>query len=122
MSYIVRTGNLARTPELRQGERGSYTYARVIVTDSVKKGDAYEDGPSIAYDVAVSGRDAENLVATAERDGNIRVVFAGRYYVTQYTAKDGTERIQHNVQADELGVSFRGQEVHVTGKNKQPTE
>ena len=29
MSYIVRTGNLAAAPELRQGERGPYTYARV---------------------------------------------------------------------------------------------
>ncbi len=29
MSYITRTGNLAGTPELREGERGPYTYARV---------------------------------------------------------------------------------------------
>lgn len=122
MSYIVRTGNLAATPKLQQGERGSYTYARVIVTDSIKKGEGYVDGPAIAYDVAVSGRDAERLVATAERDGNVRVIFAGRYYVTEYTAKDGTTRLQHNVQADEIGVSFRGQDVHVPGKKQQPTE
>ena len=32
MSYITRTGNLAATPTLREGERGAYTYARVIVT------------------------------------------------------------------------------------------
>ena len=83
MSYIVRTGNLAATPKLQQGERGSYTYARVIVTDSIKKGEDYVDGPAIAYDVAVSGRDAERLVATAERDGNVRVIFSGRYYVTE---------------------------------------
>ncbi|MGO1568935.1 MAG: single-stranded DNA-binding protein [Brachybacterium sp.] len=122
MSYIVRTGNLAATPKLQQGERGSYTYARVIVTDSIKKGDDYVDGPAIAYDVAVSGRDAERLVATAERDGNVRVIFAGRYYVTEYTAKDGTPRLQHNVQADQIGASFRGQDVHVPGKKQQPTE
>lgn len=122
MSYIVRTGNLAAAPKLQQGERGSYTYARVIVTDSIKKGDDYVDGPAIAYDVAVSGRDAERLVATAERDGNVRVIFAGRYYVTEYTAKDGTTRLQHNVQADQIGVSFRGQDVHVPGKKQQPSE
>ncbi|MES6917829.1 hypothetical protein U6Q14_12005 [Cutibacterium acnes] len=29
MSYITRTGNLAGAPELREGERGPYTYARV---------------------------------------------------------------------------------------------
>lgn len=122
MSYIVRTGNLAATPKLQQGERGSYTYARVIVTDSIKKGDNYVDGPAIAYDVAVSGRDAERLVATAERDGNVRVIFAGRYYITEYTTKDGTTRLQHNVQADQIGVSLRGQDVHVPGKKQQPTE
>lgn len=122
MSYIVRTGNLAATPKLQQWERGSYTYARVIVTDSIKKDDDFVDGPAIAYDVAVSGRDAERLVATAERDGNVRVIFAGRYYVTEYTAKDGTPRLQHNVQADQIGVSFRGQDVHVPGKKQQPSE
>lgn len=39
----------------------------------------------------------------------------------QYTTKDGTPRLQHNVQADEIGVSFRGQDVHVPGK-QQPAE
>ncbi|UEJ84622.1 single-stranded DNA-binding protein (plasmid) [Brachybacterium halotolerans subsp. kimchii] len=119
MSYIVRTGNLARTPELQQGERGSYTYARVLVTDSIKKGDEYVDGATTPYDVAVSGRDAERLVASAERNGNIRIMFAGRYYVSEYTAKDGTTRLQHNVNADEIGVSLRGQDIDVVNK-KQP--
>ncbi|GAP78187.1 MULTISPECIES: single-stranded DNA-binding protein [Brachybacterium] len=94
----------------------------MIVTDSIKKGDDFVDGPAIAHDVAVSGRDAERLVATAERDGNVRVIFAARYYVTEYTAKDGTTRVQHNVRADQIGVSFRGQGVHVPRKKQQPSE
>lgn len=113
MSYIIRTGNLAGTPELRQGDRGAYTYARVIVTDRIQTeaGD-YIDGPAVAYDVAVSGNQAERLVDTAERSGNVRVTFSGRYRVTEYQGPQGT-RIQHEVRADEIGISLRGQTVTV---------
>lgn len=31
MSYIVRTGNLVDTPELREGEHGPYTYALSLI-------------------------------------------------------------------------------------------
>lgn len=113
MSYIVRTGNLAAAPELRQGERGPYTYARVIVSDRIRQEDgSYTDGPPIAYDVAVSGAQATALVETAERSGNVRVTFAGRYRVTEYRGEQGT-RIQHEVRADEVAVSLRGQSVSV---------
>ncbi len=91
MSYITRTGNLAATPELRQGERGAYTYARVLVSDRIRQDDdTYTDGPTVAYDVAVSGSQATALVEAAERSGNIRVTFAGRYRVTEYKGEQGT--------------------------------
>ncbi|MFF7684517.1 single-stranded DNA-binding protein [Microbacterium sp. NPDC007973] len=113
MSYITRTGNLAATPELRQGERGPYTYARVLVTDRIKQDDdTYADGATIGYDVAVSGSEAVNLVDAAEASGNIRVTFSGRYRVTEYKGENGT-RIQHQVNADEVSVSLRGQRVRV---------
>ena len=49
MSYITRTGNLAGAPELREGERGPYTYARVIVSDRIRQEDgSYTDGPAAA--------------------------------------------------------------------------
>jgi single-strand DNA-binding protein len=109
MSYITRTGNLAETPKLREGEHGPYTYARVIVSDRNRQEDgSYTDGPAIAYDVAVSGNQAVNLVEAAERSGNIRVTFSGRYRVTSYQSGDQT-RIQHEVRADEIGVSLRSQ-------------
>lgn len=85
------TLNLAAAPELRQGERGPYTYARVIVSDRIRQEDgSYTDGPPIAYDVAVSGAQATALVETAERSGNVRVTFAGRYRVTEYRGEQGT--------------------------------
>ena len=116
MSYITRTGNLAETPTLREGDNGPYTYARVLVSDRLRQEDgSYTDGPTIGYDVAVSGNQAVNLVKAAERSGNLRVTFSGRYRVTEYKGEQGT-RLQHEVRADEVAVSLRGQSVRVVGK------
>ncbi|AQP52723.1 single-stranded DNA-binding protein [Tessaracoccus flavescens] len=113
MSYITRTGNLAATPELRTGDNGPYTYARVLVTDRIRQDDGeYHDGPTVAYDVAVAGNQAVNLVDAATRSGNIRVTFTGRYRVTEHTSDQGT-RVQHEVRADDVAVSLRGQSVTV---------
>lgn len=113
MSYITRTGNLAAAPELRVGEHGPYTYARVLVTDRIRRDDgSYVDGATISYDVSVSGSEAVNLVAVAEASGNIRITFSGRYRATEYKGENGT-RVQHQVRADEVGVSLRGQSIRV---------
>lgn len=113
MSYITRTGNLAEAPTLREGDSGPYTYARVIVSDRLRQEDgSYIDGPTIAYDVAVNGNQATNLVEAAERSGNIRVTFSGRYRVSEYQGEQGA-RVQHEVRADEVSVSLRGQSVTV---------
>ena len=113
MSYITRTGNLTEAPTLRTGESGPYTYARVAVSDRIRQEDgSYVDGPAVFYDVAVGGSQATNLVEAAERRGNIRITFSGRYRVTEYKGEQGT-RIQHEVRADEVSVSLRGQSVAV---------
>ncbi|UYG18320.1 single-stranded DNA-binding protein (plasmid) [Brachybacterium huguangmaarense] len=114
MSFISRTGNLASTPVLREGDHGPYCFAKVICTDRIKtKGGDWIDGPAIAYDVAVSGDEAKRLVATAERDGNVRVTFAGRYRVTEWKSDTGS-RHQHEVKADSIALSFRGQDVGIS--------
>ena len=113
MSYITRTGNLTEAPTLRTGESGPYTYARVAVSDRIRQEDgSYVDGPAVFYDVAVGGSQATNLVEAAERSGNIRITFSGRYRVSEYKGEQGT-RIQHEVRADEVSVSLRGQSVAV---------
>lgn len=113
MSYIVRTGNLVDTPELREGEHGPYTYARVIVSDRIRQEDgSYVNGPAIAYDVLAGGSQAVNLVEAAKASGNIRIMFADRYRVTEWRGEQGT-RIQHEVRADEVSVSLLGQRVAV---------
>lgn len=120
MRYISGcTGNLADTPKLREGEHGPYTFATVMVSDRIRtKDDKWTDGPVIAYNVAVKGDEAKRLVATAKRDGNVRVTFSGRYRVTAWESETGP-REQHEVQADSIGLSFRGQDAGVlTGKKK----
>lgn len=113
MSYITRTGNLAATPELRDGENGPYAFARVLVSDSIPQEDGtWLDGPLIAYDVSVSGNQAVNLVDTAERCGNVRVTFSGRYRVSEYKSDRGI-RFQHEIRADDVAVSLRGQRISV---------
>lgn len=113
MSYITRTGNLAAAPKLHEGDKGPYTYARILVTDRIQQDDSsYADGPTIAYEVAVSGSQARELVATAERSGNVRVMFSGRYRVTEWKGEKGTQ-IRHEVKADQVGISLRGQSVTV---------
>lgn len=122
MSYITRTGNLAATPVLRQGEHGPYTYARILVSDRLPDGKGGRvDGPVIGYDVAVSGTQAENLVAVAEASGNVRITFSGQYKVTEYAGDRGT-LVKHEVRADDVAVSLRGQRVTVAprdGKTQQ---
>lgn len=118
MSYISRTGNLAGTPKLREGDKGPYTFARVIVSDRyTNKAGEWVNGPEIGYNVAVRGDQARRLVACAERDGNVRVTFGGSYRVTTWESNEGP-RTQHEVNADTIGLSFLGQDAAVAKKDK----
>ncbi|PCC27047.1 hypothetical protein CIK76_18815 [Glutamicibacter sp. BW80] len=120
MSHIIRSGNLVRIPELRKGDKGSYAYARVAVTDAIRAKDgSFTDGPAIFYDVQVSGVQAEELVETATESGNVRVIFSGRYRVTEYKGAQGST-IQHQVTADEIGISLRNQSVRAAKRKAQP--
>ena len=95
MSYITRTGNLAATPTLREGDNGPYTYARVLVSDRIRQEDnSYTDGPTVAYDVAVSGNQAVNLVEVAEQSGNVRVTCARTSAASAARSPPGTRGLQ----------------------------
>lgn len=130
MSYIVRAGNLASTPELRTAaESGrTYCYADVIVNDRERLDDgSYRDLGTIRYSLTVFRSAAEQLVETAQTSGNVRVLFAGSYRVREYHRNDGGTGISHDVMVDEIGVSLTGQRVAVDktrrgGGESAPTE
>lgn len=110
MSYIIRTGNIAKTPELQEGPKSKYTRVLVLVNDSEQNDQGeWEETATIAYNVTVFGNQAENLVKTAEQSGNIRVTFGGRYRAKEYENKEGQTVIGHDVRADFIGASFQGQ-------------
>lgn len=48
MSHITRSGNLVKNPELRNGENGACTCARVAVTGRIRIADGFTDGPTIS--------------------------------------------------------------------------
>lgn len=105
MSYVVRHGNLRKTPQLRQDERGDYTRAELIVSDSfLDRGGVRKSGPAVFYTVIVRGAAARNLVAAAEAGGNIPVLFAGSVSAREWVGKDGITRETRTVWADEIGV------------------
>lgn len=112
MSYISRVGNLAKVPKLRKSNTAEYCHAMVVVNDRERGEDReWRDGPPVTYKVSVSGEQARNLVAAAEEGGDIRITFSGRYRVTHEAGKPGDV---HEVRADEIGVSLRGQRVTVS--------
>lgn len=120
MSYITRTGNLVATPELREGEKSKYAYARIAVSDRVRMNGEWVDGPTTFYTVALNGRDAEAVVALAQASGNVRLVVTGELTTTGYKAEGSDEiRFENRISADEVGVSLRGQDVQVARRNRQ---
>ncbi len=117
MSYIVRTGNLASTPEMRTSENGRPTYLprhrhRQRPRAGPRTG-SYRDQGAIVYSLTVFGSAAEQLVETAQASGNVRVLFAGSYRVREHDRHAGGTGISHNVMVDEIGVSLPGQRVVV---------
>lgn len=118
MSYITSVGNLAAIPELNfDQERGyAYCYARVLVSDRYRdEADQWVNGPTTAYDLRVTGNQAENLVQTAQDSGgHVRVMFSGTERVTPYVTREGVAGVNHEVRADEVAASMRGQSAVIT--------
>ena len=115
MSYIVRTGNLAGTPELKTAQSGRiYTRAGVIVNDSQRdEHGTWSDVGTQRYNVTVFGDTARELIATAKSSGNVRILFAGSITTRQYQRADGSQGTSQDVIADEIGVSLTGQSISV---------
>lgn len=108
MTHISATGNLAWTPELREGSNGPYCYASVIVNDRYRDAAGnFHDGEPTRYDLTVVGNQAQNLVRTAQASGNIRVQFSGDLTRQRWTEGERSG-INNRVRVDELGVSLRG--------------
>lgn len=108
MGTISEVGNLCEAPKLREGESGSYCYARVAVsTRSRDESGTWVDDGTVFYTLVVRGVQAENLCAMAKVSGNIPVTFTGTLSAHVYTTKSGEERVEQRVFCSEVGVSLR---------------
>lgn len=92
MTYITAAeGNLARTPKLEHdADTGRpYTYATVLCTERYQDeaGD-WKDAATREYSLRIGGKRAEHLVATAEREGNVAIAFAGVVSERAWTSGD----------------------------------
>lgn len=115
MSHLIQTGNLTGTPELKTSKNGRpWCAARVIHNDSERQQDgSWRETSSIPYTVRVYGRQAELLVAAAVANGNVNIMFAGRYSVRTFQRQDGSGGIAYEVDADTVAVSL-GQNLTLT--------
>ncbi|HET9649682.1 MAG TPA: single-stranded DNA-binding protein [Microlunatus sp.] len=109
MSHLVQTGNLTAAPELKTSGAGKrWCEARIIHNDRERSRDgSWRTISTIAYTVRIYGRQAELLVEAAESNGDINILFAGRYTVRTYTRKDGRgEGIAYEVDADDIAITL----------------
>lgn len=92
MTYITAAeGNLARAPKLEHDpETGRpYTYATVLCTERYQdEGGEWKDSTTREYSLRIGGKRAEHLVATAEREGNVTISFAGLVTERGWTSGD----------------------------------
>lgn len=112
MSHITETGNLAAVPELRTSKAGkSWASARALHTYRVQDQGTGEwaDGATIGYDLIVTGRHAEQLVATAaakhhQTGKQLAIMFAGTHRVETFTRRDDTSGTSHKVMVDQWAI------------------
>lgn len=105
---ITLTGNLTGDPELKFSNSGKawvrfsiVTNARVFDKDTQKW---VEKDPTF-WNCTAFGKTAENFVESASK--GTRVVLIGTVKSEKFTGKDGMERTDMRVLADELAVSVK---------------
>lgn len=102
---ITIVGNVTADAELRFIPSGAAVCNFTVAsTPRVKNGEAWEDGETVFFRVAVWRDMAEHCAETIKR--GMRVVVTGRFKVRGYEV-EGQQRQSLEVDADEVGVSLR---------------
>jgi single-stranded DNA-binding protein len=102
-------------PELKTSQAGKpWCEARIIHNDREHSRDgSWRTVSTIAYTVRVYGMQARQLVDAAQTNGNLNILFAGRYTVRTYTRKDGTTGTSYEVDAGDIALGL-GQDLTVS--------
>lgn len=103
---ITGMAGIVAEPEIRFSESGkAWAKARVVMKDR-KRGQngEWEDGDPMFIDLVCFGKIAEHLIDSATKGDSI--VFDGKLSPSKWTDKDGVERNDMRIIADEVGVSL----------------
>lgn len=110
-------GNLAKDPEIRYTQNGkpvtSFTMADTPRSLNSATNE-WEDGTTLWLSVTAWDVLAENVAASLAK--GMRVVVTGSLTQKNYTTKDGQERIQLEIKANEVAPSLRFATATVTKK------
>ncbi|MFZ4843001.1 single-stranded DNA-binding protein [Mycetocola saprophilus] len=109
MSYVTLTGNLTEAPTVKTTQEGKkYLHVGVIVNDSVcvPQTRSYEQTGHQRYNLTVFGAAATNLAKIAAAKGNVRVLFAGRLTLRDYTNKQNQPATSLDVNVDHIGLDL----------------
>lgn len=114
------SGNLTKDPDLRYTNSGRpVTSLRIASSERVRNAQtgAWEDAPTVYYDIQAWGNLAENIVNSLERGD--RIVAEGRWHETKWEDKEGVERERVYLSARDLGPSmiFRAARPERKGKS-----
>lgn len=106
-AQITFAGNVATEPRLNFLQSGAaVANLLVMVNGRVKKGDQWEEGPTVAYDVACWGNLGENVAESIGKGD--RVTVTGRLTdLRHFQTQNGEDRVSASVTADEVGPSLR---------------
>lgn len=103
---ITGMAGIVSEPEIRFSDSGkAWAKVRVVMKDR-KRGQngEWEDGEPMFIDLLCFGKIAENLVDSATKGDSL--VFDGKLSPNKWTDKEGVERNDMRIIADEIGVAL----------------
>lgn len=117
---VTIVGNLTADPEMRFTPSGhAVANFTVAVTERVKDGNEWKDGPSSFYRCSIWRQYAENLTESLTK--GTRVIVTGRMKQREYEDRSGEKRSVWEVEADEVGPALKYATAKVTKAQRGPS-
>ncbi|WP_431711453.1 single-stranded DNA-binding protein [Glutamicibacter uratoxydans] len=117
------TGNLAEDPVWRTnaGSGENFLTLKLLETQRVQNRETrqWEDGETIAYDIAVREQRMAQHIANSVHKGD-RLTVVGNYQVEPYTSRDGKAGLGHRIYAHEVAASLRFTDAQLPERHPEP--
>ena len=111
---VTLIGNTTADPEIRYVTQANRPVVNFTIAHAprVKSGDDWQDGETMFVRASLWGDEALNFAESVPK--GTRVVAQGRLYLKSWTAKDGSQGQNLEMNVDELSVSIKRATVKVT--------